>query len=181
MALRDDASDQGRVSAADKFNQFGIKGHKCGRSAIRGKDIGCSRQQPRIAVEVTLEFQEQSGSAGYQIEQFTECKNAVGGCLELNALELRHAQFGEAPRTLGQSTECIIVMHHGLAVGADLQICFDAVAASNRSCESGSSIFDDAALRVMQAAVSNGSCSQPIEGHWTITKPRTDLPPRRRH
>jgi hypothetical protein len=128
---------------------------------------------------VTLELQKQSGSAGYQIEQFTQCENTISRCLEPDALDLRGVQFGKAPRALGQSTECIIVMHHGLAVGADLQVCFDAVAASNRCCESGSSIFDDAALRVMEAAVSNGSRSQPIEGHWTITKPRTGLPPRR--
>src|SRR4249919_834071 len=129
MALRDDASDQGRVSAAGKFDQFRIKGHKCGGSAIGGKDISYPRQEPAITGEVTLELQKQSGSTGYQIEQFTEYKNAIGRRLELDTLDLRRAQFGKAPRTLGQSTECIIVMHHGLAVGADLQICFDAVAA----------------------------------------------------
>jgi len=60
---------------------------------------------------VTLELQKQSGSTGYQIEQFTECKNAIGGRLELNALELRCTQFGEAPSAVLVGTQMVAKGH----------------------------------------------------------------------
>jgi hypothetical protein len=91
MALGDDTADQGRVPVAGEFDQFRIKGHKGGWPAIGRKDFGCAGQKSGVAVEVTLEFQEQSGSAIYQIEQFSERKNPIRGRLEFDALELRRA------------------------------------------------------------------------------------------
>ena len=45
---------------------------------------------------------------------------------------------------LGQAAERIVVMHHGLAVGADLQVGFDAVAAGDGRGKGGGRVLDDA-------------------------------------
>src|SRR5262245_24346965 len=112
MPLHNDTSNKSGVSAARKFDQTRIKGHDRGGSAIRGKDIGRSCQKPVIAVEVTFELKKQCGSAGYEIEQFAECKNAIAGRPESYCPQLCRAQFGKASGAFGQTTERIIVMHH---------------------------------------------------------------------
>src|SRR5262245_62661200 len=105
MPLRNDASDQGRVSAARKFDQLRIKRHDSGGSAIRGKDVGCPCQKPDIAVEVTFELKKQRDPAGYEIKQFTERKNAIAGRPESYCPQLCRTQFGETSGTFGQTTK----------------------------------------------------------------------------
>ena len=55
----------------------------------------------------------------------------------------------------GQPAERVVVMHHGLAVGADLQIAFDAVAAGDRRVK---------ALAVFSMTPAAASCSP----RWAI-------------
>src|SRR5262245_57284668 len=55
------------------------------------------------------------------------------------------------------------MMDDGLAVGADLQIALDAVAAGNCRFERGGRILDDALARVVQASMGYRSRGQPVE------------------
>ena len=67
------------------------------------------------------------------------------------------------------------MMHHGLAVGADLDIGLDAVAAGDGGGESRGSIFDHAASGVMQSAMRDGPRGEPVEtgNYFTSNMPST--------
>src|SRR5262245_30624165 len=70
------------------------------------------------------------------------------------------------------------MMHHCLAVGGDLQVDFDAVVAVDRGGNRGRSVLDDAVLRVVQAAMGDRTCNQPIEiGHGHAARQETSNRP----
>src|SRR6478736_3518646 len=83
----------------------------------------------------------------------------------LKATRLSSAAVVASAAAFGQPAERIVVVHHGLAVGADLQIAFDAVARRDRGGECRGCVLDDAFL-IMQPSVRHRPCDQPIEiGH----------------
>ena len=88
---------------------------------------------PAVAVETAFELQHQRRAAAHDIAQFTERHDAVGAGLEADRLDLGCRHGVEPAAALGQPVERIIVMHHRLAVGGDLQIGLDAVTAGNGS------------------------------------------------
>src|SRR6185437_17084624 len=55
-------------------------------------------------------------------------------------------------------------MHHGLAVGANLEVTLDAIAACNGGCEGAGGILDHARGGIVQAAMRDRSRGKPIEG-----------------
>jgi hypothetical protein len=69
----------------------------------------------------------------------------------------------EAAFALGQTAERIIVMHKSFAVGADLQIDLDAVTAVDRGAQRARGILDEATRCVMQPAMGDRPCGQPVE------------------
>ena len=91
-----------------------------------------ARRQPAVAVEPAFQFEQHGGASADQIAEFAERHHALGAAAEGNALELGGGQAIEPAGALGEAAEHVVVMHHGLAVGADLQIDLDAVAAVDR-------------------------------------------------
>ncbi len=58
------------------------------------------------------------------------------------------------------------MVHKGLAVGADLQVDFQAVAGGDRRPDSGGGVLDNARRRIMQPAMGQRSRGEPVEaGH----------------
>ena len=55
-----------------------------------------------------------------------------GAGLEADRLDLGRAHLGKAAAAFGQTAERVIVVHHGFAVGTDLQIGLDAIAGRDR-------------------------------------------------
>jgi len=66
-------------------------------------------------------------------------------------------------RAIGEASEHIVVMHHGLAVATDLQIAFDGVVGRNCCGKGRRRILDHSVTRVMQAAVRHRASDQPVE------------------
>src|ERR1700687_239887 len=71
------------------------------------------------------------------------------------------------------------MMHHGLAIGADLEIGLDAVAAGDGCGECRRGILDHARGGIVQAAMGNGSRGAAVEAwhepHATSNKPSTSM------
>ena len=86
----------------------------------------------------------------------------IGAALETHFLDFGCAHVGKPAAALGQPAERIVMMHHGLAVGADLQVAFDAVAAGNGGGESAGGILDHAGGGIMQAAMGQRSRGEPF-------------------
>ena len=99
-----------------------------------------------------------------------------------NALELGGAQAIEPPFALGEAAEHIVVMHHGLAIGADLQIDLDAVAGGDRGAHRSRRVLDDAVRGVMQPAMGDRSRGEPVERRSPLFRTlRTGPRPRSPH
>src|SRR5262249_25002704 len=115
------------------------------------------------AVGLAFHLDQQRDPAGYEIAQFAERDHAVRARLEREALERRRCHGVEPALSIGQPAERIVVIHHGLAVGAELQVAFDAVAGSDRGGECRRRVLDDAFFGIVQAPVRHRPRDQPIE------------------
>src|SRR5262249_1629000 len=123
-----------------------------------------------------LDLQHQRDPCGDEIAEIAERHHAVGGRAERDALELGSAQRREGSAAVGEATERIVVMHHRLAVAADLQIDLDAVVARDGGGNCARRVLDDALRRIMQAAMGNRPGGEPIgrhRGHFTSNIPST--------
>ena len=78
-------------------------------------------------------------------------------------LSSRGAQLIEPALAFGQPAEHVVVMHHGLAVGADLDVDFDAVIGGDRRAHGARGILDHAVRGVMQPAMGDRSRGEPVE------------------
>ena len=90
------------------------------------------------------------------------------------------------PVAVGEAAERVVVMHHRLAVGADLQIAFDRVVAGDRGLEGGRRVLDHAVCGVMQAPVGDRCARSASPGMdrlfgVSFSSPRTRPRPRPRH
>ena len=79
--------------------------------------------------------------------------HALGASTKLNPLELRGGQLVQPATAFGQPAEHVVMVHHGLAVGADLEIDFDAIIGVERRAHGARGIFDQAVRSVVQPAV----------------------------
>src|SRR5690606_11221754 len=82
-------------------------------------------------------------------------------------------------RTLpfGQALERVVMEDHGFAVGRELEIAFDGIAAGDGRGESRNGILDHAVCGVMQAAVRNRARDQPVEtGHQLRRQETSNIP-----
>ena len=67
---------------------------------------------------------------------------------------------------VGQAAELGVMVHHGFAVGTDLQVDLDAIAGGHRRAHGAGGIFDDAARSVMQSAMGERPRGEPVAfGH----------------
>jgi hypothetical protein len=88
--------------------------------------------------------------------------NPLGSILEFDCLELLRGHAEQRPAAFGEAAERVVMMHHGLAIGGELQVDFDVEISIDRSPDRSRHIFDDASREVMQAAVGNRSRRQPV-------------------
>ena len=112
-----------RVSAgrdlAQRRDLGRIERHRGDRPAIAGQHVDGAGDQPAVAVEAALELDHERHAAGHQIAQFAERDHAVGGGLERHPLEVGGASCASSRRAaVGEAAERIVMVHHGLAVGA---------------------------------------------------------------
>ncbi len=86
------------------------------------------------------------------------------GELEANAIAAHTVvdQAVEAAFARGEAAEHVVMVHHGFAVGADLQIDLDAVAGRDRRTHGAGRIFDHPMRGIMQATVRDRSRDEPI-------------------
>src|SRR5262249_7298743 len=145
-------------------------------AAMAGRRAGAGAAEPPIAVELALQFDDQRSPARHEVAQFAKRDHAIAGRLEGNALELAGGRRVEPSVAFGEAAKRIVVVHHGLAVRADLQIAFDAVMPRDRGGECRGRVLDDGFL-IMQPTVRHGPCDQPIEiGHGPRRQPTSKLP-----
>src|SRR5262249_20152327 len=97
-----------------------------------------------------------------KIAKFAERDHVFAAAAEGDALERRCSHLVEPAGALGHAPKRGVMMHHGLAVGADLQIDFDAVVARERRAHCAGGIFDHAGFGVMQTAVCKRPRGQPV-------------------
>ena len=115
-----------------ELDQSGIERHQRDRPAVACKHLSGARAR-RVSPSKRLLSSSSSGdAAGDEIAQFAERQHAVGAALKRTALISAALISARRPAAFGQAAERIVVVHHGLAVGADLQIAFDAVAGGDR-------------------------------------------------
>ena len=163
MPLGDDAAREARRDRPQRFDHGGVERHHRHRPAIARQHLGDAPHQPQVAVEMALELEHQRGAAGDQIAQFAERHHAVGGRLETHRLELGGGHVGEPAAALGEAAQRIVVMHHGLAVGADLEIGFDAEAAGDGGLQRPTRCSRSRRRGIVQAAMGDRPRGQPVE------------------
>ena len=84
-----------------------------------------------------------------QIDEFAEREHAIRGGTERNPPQRGGGPIPQGAGPVGQTAKCIVVMHHGFAIGADLEIGFDAVIFRDGRHGGRRGILDDAARRIM--------------------------------
>ena len=80
--------------------------------------------------------------SGNEIAQFLKRKDAPGAAFEANRLDLSGAHLSEKPAAVRQAAECIVVVHHGFVVRADLEIGLNSVTGGDCRRKGGGSVFD---------------------------------------
>ncbi len=163
VAFGHDAARQRRCDLPERFDHRRIERHRRDRAGIAGKHIGDAPHQQPVAVEMALELQQQGRTAGHEIAQFAQRQDAVGRRLEADRLDRGGVHIGKPAAAVGQAAERIVVMHHGLAIGAELQIGLDAVIAGDGRREGRRGVLDRAAGGIMQSAMRNRSRGEPAE------------------
>src|SRR5262245_46355446 len=179
VGFRDHAARELRRGGAQIHDLRGIERHHRGRAAIARQHAGGAAHEPPIAVEPALQFDDQRSPAGHEVAQFAKRDHAVAGRLEGNALELDGGRRVEPSVAFGEAAERIVVVHHGLAVRADLQIAFDAVMPRDRGGECRGRVLDDGFL-IMQPTVRHGSPravrAADRDRPWTARQPTSKMP-----
>src|SRR5262249_4222924 len=165
-----------------ELDQGRIERHERDGSPIARKHVDGAFGQSSVAIKMAFELEQQCYPSSNKIAQFCQCKDAPGAGFETNRFDLSSAHLSETPAGVSQATEHIIVVYHGFAVCADLQIGLDSVVGCYGCCKGGSRVFDDSVRFVMQTAVSDWSRREPFEaGHWKIRKPQKGLRPLLQH
>jgi len=126
----------------------------------------------------SADFRKQLGD---EIAQFAERHHALGAVAKRHALERVGTEAIEPAFAFGQPAEHIVVMHHGLAVGGELNIAFDGEIAFDGSKRCARHVFDDAARAIVQAAMGDRSRRQPFgRAHQEALSTRLRIPLRPR-
>ena len=90
---------------------------------------------------------------------------------DLHQVRRRHGV--ESASALGQPPETVVVMHHGLAVGGDLEVDLDAVIAVNGGRHGARRVLDDAAGGIVQPAMRDRAPRQPFRLRMILSENRS--------
>ena len=101
--------------------------------------------------------------------------------LNLTAFSSAAVLPSSAPRAFGEAAERIVMMHHRLAVGGELDVDLDGKIAGDRGLHRARHVLDDAARGVMQAAMGDRPRRQPVRARASVRRPRTVPRPPPRH
>ena len=157
------------------------KRHRRHRATIICKNCGHAGRQADIAVEPALEFNEHGDAPADEIAEFAKRHHPIVGAAKRNGFELRRCELVEPAFAFGEAAQYIVVMHHGLAIGRDLYVDFDAVVGGDGGAHRGRRVLDHAVIGVVQPAMSDWTRNQPVEVlPHRLTIPRTCPRPRRR-
>src|SRR3984885_3913101 len=163
-AFGDDAAGKPGRQFAQCQHLVRVERHADDGSAIGGEHLRHPRHQFAVAVEMALHFDHQRDPACDQRAEAGERHHPLGGILEPYGLEFGcgHAEQGAA--AFGEAPQRIVMMHHGFAIGGELDVAFDATIGVDRGLSRARHVFDDAARAVVQAAMGHRSRRQPVGG-----------------
>jgi len=102
---------------------------------------------------MALDLDHQRHAAGNQAAEVAERHHPLGRVLERERLQFSGGFLDQRAGGLGKAAERMVVMHHGLAVGGELDVDLDREIARNRSLHRARHVLDDAAGNVVQAAM----------------------------
>ncbi len=143
-----------------------IERHRRRRAAITGKYRADTCGKSAVPVKAAFELDQHGDAAVDEIAQLAEGQHALVAAAERHALELGGAQPIEPALTLSEPAEHVVVMDHGLAVGAGLDVDLYAVICGDGRADGAGAVLDQAMSCVMQAAVSDGPRGEPVEPVW---------------
>ena len=121
-----------------------LERHHRGVPAVAGQHIGGAGGKPPVARARAFQLDEHRRSAGHEVAQFTKRDHAVRGSLELDALELGGCHCIQSAGSFGEPAQRVVVVHHRLAIAADLQIAFDPIISGDGGGECRHRVLDDA-------------------------------------
>src|SRR6478752_4406099 len=103
-------------------------------------------------------------AAGGQRAEIAKRHHPLGRVLERDLLELASGQAAQCARAVGEAAERVVMVHHRLAVGGELDIDFDGEISVDRSGYSARHVLDNAVGTIVQTAMGDRPCGQPIRG-----------------
>src|SRR5499427_8561648 len=162
-ASRRDTADDVRGNAPQGDDKRGVKRHNGDRPMIARKHGGGSRRKPKVAVEPALEFDDERRAPGHEVEQVSEGHHPVGGRTERHAFESRGGHIAERACAISQTAKRIVMINHGLVIGADLQVGLNAIVACYRRRRSRCGVFDDTLRAIMEPPMGDRAGGQPAE------------------
>ena len=158
----DNAARQARGLLPQQRELRRIERHRSRRAAIAGEHGRDPERQALIAVEPALHFQEQRHAPGNEVAKLAERHHALRAAAKSDVLERRYGHLVEPVGAFGQPAELGVMVDHGLAIGADLQVGLDAVIGYQRRAHGAGGVFDHTVGGVVQSAMSERPRGQPV-------------------
>src|SRR5215210_1491189 len=161
-ALRHDAARDLRRRGADRRDDEGVEGFERHRALVAGKKIDRAVRQRRIVVEPALDLDHERRRPGDATEKGRKRRDSLrraadGAPGEVGGLALPHE-----PGRGGEPVEREVVEHDGLAVARVLHVAFDRESGRDRGLGGGERVLDRAGARVMQPAMGDRTCDEPV-------------------
>src|SRR6185436_16736134 len=129
---------------------------------IGAKHLRHPLHQPAVAIEMAFDLDHQRYAAGNERTEIAERHHPLRRILERNRLEFGRGLAEQRAGPLGEAAERVVVMHHRLAIRRKLDVAFDGEVAADGGLRGGRHVFDDAARNIMQAAMGDRPCRQPV-------------------
>ena len=83
--------------------------------------------------------------------------------MESDLLEIGRGHRVETGVAFSEAAKPLVMIHHGLAVGAELEIALNAVTTGDGRGERGRRVFDPSGARIMQPPVRDRARREPVE------------------
>src|SRR5579872_5815233 len=162
VALRNDASRPVRYHLAKRDHLVRIERHSGNRSGVGLEHFCHPFHEPAIAVEATFDLNNDRNASAHQDAEVGERHHLFARVLETNFLQRHPAQAEQGARALGEAAKFIVMMHHGFAVGSELDVAFDSEIRFDGSECRARHVFDDAARAIVQTAMGHRPRGQPV-------------------
>src|SRR5215204_4324888 len=173
-----DAARQAGCQIPHRLHLVRIERHYGDRTGIGLEHLRHPARQPRVTVEMALEFDEKRDAPADQVEEIAQGHHPVRGLSEGDEFEMGGRHGVQAAFSVGNPTERRVMIDHRLAVGSDVQVDFDRVVGVNGGRHGRRRVLDDAARLVVQAAMRDRPRDQPVEpGHNELLCGRATLLP----